>query len=833
VDPVEATGEVALGLSTLNPTERHLFGQPTLHEGSINRVVGNLGVHLSGVHVDRSRHPNAIYVADSGNNRVLGFDALGHCSTQLSRRCTLNADCAPGDKCVNEPQRVASLVFGQPALVDHGACNGNISDQGVPSRRSLCLIGTHLITPAESSIPIAMATDRNGDLYVPDPFNNRILKYNRPFDTHDTAAVAVIGQTSFGQNACNKGLAAPGPDTLCLQPFGLDHAGGAVDVDAAGNVWVADIVNSRVLRFAPGSNTANLVLGQAGFTTGVETCVTPRSPNVMCRPADVKVKPSTGEVYVVDQFPSGGIQVDNGQSRVLIFAPPFSNGMTASRVMSFPLSDTLAMARLRNLQFDPAGQGDVWISDLYKLVLFDSAGTPVTVIGKPDFAPPPAGDAFNDNFFNPDFAPHPAYDPKRTSGGIGVDQSGMLYVAGEFAVHDISNEVVRFPTPVPATTFVPTISGGKGTLLPNASLLTSGWNQITAKTMRDDFGMTAVNHQLFVGDHQRILVFNRFESAGVFPSAAFELGCSTGFGFCPNSFYASRDDARHLSHDAHNRVWVAAGRWIQIFQTPITSNNPAPMLTLKLAGPEGCDASDVGPCLDVHWADDLVGAPVHAAASSVTFDEANNALWVADGSDGFRRVLHIAAPLTAPRVDLVIGQATKDGSLCNLGTDPATAQTLCDASYVALDNFDNLYVVDSNYEGGGNRRVLEFDAADVVPVAGNLFPLPAAKRVYGQGGFNLSFANIPACDSGAAPCTPITVAFDPANRMIMSTDSYENDQFRRLWIFARPLTQQTPDFVVHVPLGQGGATTLVGADWLVQDHTWNRVTDFRYPLPLH
>lgn len=798
--------------ATLTPSLRRLYGQPNLHEGSINRVVGNLGLHIAGVHVDRSRTPNAIYVADSGNNRILAFDAFGHCSNQRFRRCTLDADCRLGGSCVNEPQRMARLVLGQPSLGDHGACNGDVAGNGIPSRRSLCLLGPNLITPAESSIPIAMSSDARGNLYVPDVFNNRVLRYNDPFAS-DTQADDVIGQSSYAQNACNKGLGTPGPDTLCLDPSGLDHAGGSVDVDAAGNVWVADLVNSRVLRFPRNAHTANLVLGQPDFASNAVDCSTPRPANVMCRPVDVRVK-STGEVYVVDQYPSGDIRLDSGQSRVLVFTPPLSNGMNATRVMSFPVSPTLAMARLRNVTFDPAGQGDVWISDLYKLVLFDQGGNPLTVIGKPDVTT----NAFNDDYFIPGQPLHPAYDPKRTYGGVGVDAAGNLYVAGDIAVQTLSNEVVRFPTPVP--TSFPVISGVPGVHLPNGSLMTSGWNSITAKTVRDDLGMTAIGRQLFVGDSWRILVFDR-RFGGAFPSAEHVIGC-TQFGFCPNSFYGLRDGVRHLSRDASGRLWVAAGRWIQVFQTPIVANDPTPLVTLKMSG---CDASDVGPCLDVHWGDDA--SPVNTFTSSVVYDAASDALWVADNS---RRVLHIAQPLTLPVVDLVIGQPDKGTTACNSGVDPATASSVCDPSYVALDNFRNLYVVDSNYEGGGNRRLLEFDAASVLPVPGNLFPLPAAARVYGSGGFDFSFSAIPACDPVNEACTPIAVSFDAQNRLILSVDSYENAQYHRLFIYDDPLASQTPDSVVNFPLGQAAPTLVDGRDLLVQDHTWNRVMDFRYPL---
>src|SRR5690349_7860294 len=65
-----------------------LFGQTRWGDCSPGRVDGTKIYHAAGVLVDRSRTPNAVYVADTGNNRVLGFRS--------------------------KESRKADLVFGQP-----------------------------------------------------------------------------------------------------------------------------------------------------------------------------------------------------------------------------------------------------------------------------------------------------------------------------------------------------------------------------------------------------------------------------------------------------------------------------------------------------------------------------------------------------------------------------------------------------------------------------------------------------------------------------------------------------------------------------------------------
>ena len=93
-----------------------------------------------------------------------------------------------------------------------------------------------------------------------------------------------------------------------------------VATDRAGNLYVADYVNSRVMMFQPpfsnGMNAA-VVIGQANFTSnGAAT-----TQNGLVNPYGVATD-SAGNLYVADY----------GNSRVLIFQPPFSNDMNAGDI---------------------------------------------------------------------------------------------------------------------------------------------------------------------------------------------------------------------------------------------------------------------------------------------------------------------------------------------------------------------------------------------------------------------------------------------------------------------------------------------------------------------
>jgi len=92
------------------------------------------------------------------------------------------------------------------------------------------------------------AFDSAGNLWVADGDNSRVVKYPHPFTSGEAATVA-LGQTSTGASqGCNQGGStwggpAPSATTLC-QPRHIAF-------DSAGNLWVADTLNNRVLMYPP------------------------------------------------------------------------------------------------------------------------------------------------------------------------------------------------------------------------------------------------------------------------------------------------------------------------------------------------------------------------------------------------------------------------------------------------------------------------------------------------------------------------------------------------------------------------------------------------------
>jgi sugar lactone lactonase YvrE len=255
-------------------TANRVLGQPTFALGGVNAVDGRgLYAPLS-VAIDLSVTPNRVYVADSQNNRVLGWtDVRGF------------KNGAP-----------AAIVIGQLDF-NHSGCNTD----GI-SAKSLCG-------------PTAVAVDPAGRLYVADSGNHRVLEYDSPF-TSQAAANRVFGQGGiFTTNDCDKGGVSAA--SLCLP--------GGITLDRAGHLYVADTLNNRVLEFASPlkSAIANRALGQLGASLTTNDCNGEGtvSAETMCKPGSVAVD-NSGHLFVAD----------GGNSRVLEYNSPLKGETRASRV---------------------------------------------------------------------------------------------------------------------------------------------------------------------------------------------------------------------------------------------------------------------------------------------------------------------------------------------------------------------------------------------------------------------------------------------------------------------------------------------------------------------
>src|ERR1700674_5793138 len=114
----------------------------------------------------------------------------------------------------------------------------------------------------------------------------------------DTTADRVFGQgSSFTSGDGNLGNGSGGPasaSSFC-NPSG-------VTIDAAGNLYVADDGNSRVLEYDSSLTTdmvADLLFGQAGIFTS-NTCTASPSASSFCYPFGGVAVDAAGNLYVAD-----------------------------------------------------------------------------------------------------------------------------------------------------------------------------------------------------------------------------------------------------------------------------------------------------------------------------------------------------------------------------------------------------------------------------------------------------------------------------------------------------------------------------------------------------
>jgi uncharacterized protein (TIGR03437 family) len=230
--------------------------QYTYYAASPN-VVDGKGLWSPGaVALDKSSASPALYVSDTLNNRVLGW-----------RSAASFANGAPAD-----------VVVGQRDMVT--------TNPQAPCCSSSQNRGLHW--------PTALAVDGQGNLYVVDAGDNRILRYPQPFAAANDGMHpdVLIGQPcqpgrvcqpdstglqDFSAYSANHSSSTPSADGISPMYLG-SPVSQALAFDGSGNLWFADTGNHRVLRFPKGSDgkaqaTADIVLGQQNLTSKVATTV--------------------------------------------------------------------------------------------------------------------------------------------------------------------------------------------------------------------------------------------------------------------------------------------------------------------------------------------------------------------------------------------------------------------------------------------------------------------------------------------------------------------------------------------------------------------------------
>ncbi len=333
-----------------------------------------------------------LYIADSYNHRVLSWPSAAAFVNHAA----------------------ADMVFGQG-----GDFTTNTANKGGISANSL-------------NRPEGLIVDSQGNLYVADRGNHRVLRFNNP-PSGDTTADYVFGQGGdFTTNTANKGGISA---NSLSSPTG-------VAVDASDNLYVADTNNNRILKFDnPTSDaTADLVIGQPNFTSASSGA----GANGLSQPQGVALD-LAGNLFVTD----------TGNFRALGYVAPLATNQAATRVfgqISLDANlDNCVLLPAANTLCEPVGifvdqLGVLYISDVQfdRVLLFYTplVGAPPVdadeVIGQPDFT----------NEFNP--KPPYSYGLDYPN-ALAVDSQRNLYLSDSN-----NNRALRYDTVMPqAYLFLP------------------------------------------------------------------------------------------------------------------------------------------------------------------------------------------------------------------------------------------------------------------------------------------------------------------------------------------------------------------------------------------
>ena len=284
----------------------------------------NLG-YSGGVVVDATSNPPHLYIADTYNNRVLGY------------RDARNV--RPGD--------TANLAIGQPDLFSSGI-NGPVNDANKPNNAGL-------------SLPVGLAVNANGNLYVADLGNGRVLRFPKPFDqpsAFSQTANLVLGKPDFPSPI----YTAPTESNMSA-PYGLAF------ILLEGHLLVSDISHNRVLLFKKpqGGDFSN---GQAAGGVFGQADLYGRPVQ---DPHDMMVSPrgistdTSGRLYVADVGNNRILVYDGAPGYGTLGGPPPSLSIVCSTGTTSPLTLTWTCTSLLNRPVSVAvspATGEIWVAEL-------------------------------------------------------------------------------------------------------------------------------------------------------------------------------------------------------------------------------------------------------------------------------------------------------------------------------------------------------------------------------------------------------------------------------------------------------------------------------------
>ncbi len=554
------TSSAAGALPRIDYRITKVLGQPNDKETMTNRIVPSRGFHLGGVHVDSQ---GRILVFDSGNNRILGFSNYALNKTPdivLGQPSMTDSGTANGDNTrylnptastlallpypevastLEAPRQgqMATDTAGNVYIVD---LNNNrvlkyndpfttdtVADEvwgqsDFTSRQSHCGQPNYEISASTLCTEFNNGTvfgvfmagveiDPDGNLWVTDTGNNRILRFPMVNGAIAKTADVVLGQSNFTSRAERSSFDTS--LTAMRRPIALKFR------PSTGELYVMEgetAGEARVTVFMPPFSTAMSASREFGRAQFQDT-----------QPSDTTNWQNIGGKWV---------------------------------------HVTTGLAWARGLTFVTTKLGEelgLWVNDggNRRAIYFTPDGQMSEVIGRPGLD---ARDCFGGS--NQGYI---AFDQKQLNfcnpgGEIGYGPDGALYFATDGSAD--SNDIIRFPFPIERN--------DQGLAISDGTLLHSGWNQYSGQTFFDGYGMSFYqpnvgSAQLFVSDRQRLMAWNDPEDIVGYSPADYIVGQDNPNENITNNHGIFSGIGVNQQSIGGGYLWVSSGDRIFAFTLPI------------------------------------------------------------------------------------------------------------------------------------------------------------------------------------------------------------------------------------------------------------------------
>jgi uncharacterized protein (TIGR03437 family) len=696
----------------LNPLPSRVLGRPVTpqveqfnpYSGNPNLVEGRELYNPMGIAIDTSGATPAIYVSDTNNNRVLGWKnaaALGN-----------------GQK--------ADIVVGQVDFFTTW-----------PQGPGLAPYAPGQGTPLQSGLdgPTGLAVDGNGNLYVADSGNNRILRYPKPFSNPNHIPDLIVGQANSNSRTANY-TGKVGPQGISLST-GSAFLQSNMAFDSSGNLWMTDPGNRRVLEFAAadlakggGGLTAILEIGQLDFTS-LKTNLNPGSLTAYTTTDQFAVPSaiafdSQGNLFVSDADASSPSQL----SRVLVFAPPFQNAMGATRIMGVPPQTgspttqqiyATVMNNPEGIFFLSNNQIGVVDSGYSRILIFPAYSQwPAQTTQFSPMATAVVGQNSDFTRIWGNNAPPAATFLPAPSAGVFFEPMAAVLLNNQLFVADaLNNRVLAMPV---QTTSTQTTIGAATQALGQDRLDCGSIDLIEGKELELaysdlsgnvhlDSGLaidsTGATPHLYVADpgNNRVLGYRDMRKAGPGSGSVADIVIGQQNGQTALCNYPTGDPAQPTNSslcspvglvvDSQGNLWVADRGNGRVLRFPAPFSQTGPPVADLVLGQASFTSKITDPTQSTMAAP--YGVAITLSGSVLVSDQNHNRILVFQPVSGAFQSGQPAAK--------VIGQA--DFRSSTSGSDVAS---LSSPHHIAVDTSALVYVADT-----GNNRVLIFNSADSIP----------------------------------------------------------------------------------------------------------------------